>query len=514
MISLHQFPVIGQRTHGRNYLSGNSERKQKSGSSPIETSEVSRTLDGREESKLEEISFSFTQSSTLPIATRLAASKMDSPDNESGGEFDVVINKVLQLDEAMSRQEKELSALWMELTDQWREATKRKELKQEQEEDDEENEEEEKDRKRGIGKRNDKKQEKVLRHETKQANTNNSNNNNNNNNDDNDTTLKKRKKKPMTLKQLHKCAKSLINKRPIPSNVRSYVWFILSGAYDTMNSYPKHYYQTLCSQPCATQVEHDIKKDIYRTFGGQGYAYVYQKDQDMFASHDIKDTVFGEELKRLLIAYANFDKILGYCQGMNYIAAFLLKEFESEEEAFWTFLTILTDKKYYARALFMPDLPGYVKCEKALNKLLEHHLPQLYDHFQSLECLRAILSPWLHCLFAYPNIDPKITFYIWDLFLIKDFTIFLKIAFVICLVHVEKLMHLDFVDIIDFCKSTSILDKSIVRTCLHVKLDEELVRSCQYLYDESYALFPDQHRGSHDDTVVDREVEVAVPSHK
>ncbi|ETO18581.1 ecotropic viral integration site [Reticulomyxa filosa] len=127
----------------------------------------------------------------------------------------------------------------------------------------------------------------------------------------------------------------------------------------------------------------------------------------------------------------------------------------SEEEAFWMFVTVLCDKKYYARSLFIPELPGYVRCEKALNQLLECHLPRLHKYFESMECLRAMLSPWLHCLFAYPNIDTNITLYIWDLFLIKDFSIFLRVAFMICLVHVEKFMQLTLSKLSSFASPNS-----------------------------------------------------------
>ncbi|ETO05300.1 ankyrin repeat-containing protein, partial [Reticulomyxa filosa] len=153
---------------------------------------------------------------------------------------------------------------------------------------------------------------------------------------------------------------------------------------------------------------------------------------------------------------------------------------------------------YYTRSLFIPDLPGYVKCEKALNSLLQLHLPRLQKYLESLGCLTAILSPWLHCLFAYPNIDPKITFYIWDLFLVKDFSIFLKVAFMICLVHVEKFIASDFIEIVEFCKSNDFLNESIIRACMYTKMNEAILKDCQSLFDGSLPISSEQREDTAD----------------
>ena len=47
-----------------------------------------------------------------------------------------------------------------------------------------------------------------------------------------------------------------------------------------------------------------------------------------------------ESLTRVLRAYAQYDRAIGYTQGMSQFAAVLLL-YMSEEDAFWTFTTLM-----------------------------------------------------------------------------------------------------------------------------------------------------------------------------
>jgi hypothetical protein len=49
-------------------------------------------------------------------------------------------------------------------------------------------------------------------------------------------------------------------------------------------------------------------------------------------------------LYNLLKAYTTYDAEIGYCQGMNFIAALLLAHIPNEEDAFWVFVHIMFEK--------------------------------------------------------------------------------------------------------------------------------------------------------------------------
>lgn len=82
-----------------------------------------------------------------------------------------------------------------------------------------------------------------------------------------------------------------------------------------------------------------IEKDLLRTYG----THINLKSRKC---HTFRRSQHC--LKRILLAYANRDTLLGYCQGMNYIAAFLIEIYGglNEEQAFWTFVAILNQVKH------------------------------------------------------------------------------------------------------------------------------------------------------------------------
>jgi hypothetical protein len=62
----------------------------------------------------------------------------------------------------------------------------------------------------------------------------------------------------------------------------------------------------------------------------------------------------GEDaLRNILSAYASHNPTVGYCQGMNFLAATLLLEIKDEEKSFWV-LSVLVERilvQYYHNSL-------------------------------------------------------------------------------------------------------------------------------------------------------------------
>eukprot|EP00483_Globobulimina_turgida_P001879 UN01881 len=224
----------------------------------------------------------------------------------------------------------------------------------------------------------------------------------------------------------------------IPSSLRSEAWFVMSGAKELLKNNHGLYEKLYSSQSLKWDI---ISKDIPRS-NSQSF------DAKKGSQHC---------LGRILTAYSNFDPSLGYCQGMNYIAALLLHIFGTdtgnEEKAFWTFVVILRQ----IRSIFIDGLPGYHKLVYYFSSLCEYHLCDLDSkcrvNYPGVDVYKLILTPWFHSLFSYPCLHILHTCRIWDLFLIhNDFSIFIKIAFTIIASNEDKLCKMEFVNIIDFCK--------------------------------------------------------------
>jgi len=262
-----------------------------------------------------------------------------------------------------------------------------------------------------------------------------------------------------TDSKLVKCARSMTKYGSIPTSLRAEAWFIISGAAQLLKNNP-NLYSKLYSSP--SDKSDLIEKDLPRTWGAHPSFHTRKGSQHC--------------LRRILIAYSNFDPSLGYCQGMNYIAGFLLHIFKgnNEEQAFWTFVVILRQ----VRSIFIDGLPGFHKIVYYFRKLCSHHLPKLHEQWESLgiDVYKLILTPWFHSLFSYPCLDIGHTARIWDLFLIHDFSICVKIAFTIIASNERKLSKMEFVDIIDFCKFLPCMKyggKQLIQKSISIKLNEK-----------------------------------------
>lgn len=121
--------------------------------------------------------------------------------------------------------------------------------------------------------------------------------------------------------------KKLIRKG-IPPVLRPKVWFSLSGAAKKKSTVPESYYQdmTMAVEDKVTPATKQIDHDLPRTFPG----------------HPWLDTSEGHAaLRRVLVAYSFRDSDVGYCQGLNYVAALLLLVLKTEEDAFWMLAVLL-----------------------------------------------------------------------------------------------------------------------------------------------------------------------------
>eukprot|EP01022_Parablepharisma_sp_SALTPOND_P021048 TRINITY_DN39_c0_g1_i8.p1 TRINITY_DN39_c0_g1~~TRINITY_DN39_c0_g1_i8.p1 ORF type:complete len:1537 (-),score=275.86 TRINITY_DN39_c0_g1_i8:771-5381(-) len=143
----------------------------------------------------------------------------------------------------------------------------------------------------------------------------------------------------------------------------------------------------------------DIEKDLNRTF----------PTHPLFAegafSHKGK-----KALKNILLAYAVYNKHVGYCQGMNFIAAFLLivSGFQ-EEDVFWVIVS-LTRYKLFPDPLKIEGIEGLYSERfpllRALQRLFDHvlrdTLPALKEHMESIDFSKELwLQKWISTVFLY-----------------------------------------------------------------------------------------------------------------
>merc|ERR1719203_2704728 len=66
-----------------------------------------------------------------------------------------------------------------------------------------------------------------------------------------------------------------------------------------------------------------------------------------------------------------------------------------------------------------------------------------------------MFTVWYHTLFTHPAMNRNIALRIWDIFIMEhmDFAIILKVSYLIFIRHKGTLMSMDFIEMVDFCKS-------------------------------------------------------------
>eukprot|EP00475_Leptophrys_vorax_P010301 TRINITY_DN16931_c0_g1_i3.p1 TRINITY_DN16931_c0_g1~~TRINITY_DN16931_c0_g1_i3.p1 ORF type:complete len:213 (-),score=59.87 TRINITY_DN16931_c0_g1_i3:33-671(-) len=122
-----------------------------------------------------------------------------------------------------------------------------------------------------------------------------------------------------------------------------------------------------------------------------------------------------DPLKELLCAYVAYRPDVGYVQGMSYLAAMLLLNLSSVEEAFIAFANILNEELYFS--LYRMELKTMQKHVEMYNEIFEKQLPKLFKKFHELGINADMyLYEWMITIFS-RSLSLDVASRIWDNFL-------------------------------------------------------------------------------------------------
>ncbi len=189
--------------------------------------------------------------------------------------------------------------------------------------------------------------------------------------------------KPLTHKSLKRSTKlQRFVRKGIPMKYRADVWMIISGASKKRDENP-NLYSELCTKrvaPTSVIIEQVCLDSSYWIWSQQNKILInifpLQINTDIprtFPTNIYFRTKSGQKqsleqpLFNILLAFANSNSRIGYCQGLNYVAGLLLLVTKDEEKSFWILKTLVEDilPDYYS-----PDLPGLLTDMKVLSQLV------------------------------------------------------------------------------------------------------------------------------------------------
>lgn len=184
----------------------------------------------------------------------------------------------------------------------------------------------------------------------------------------------------------------------------------LSGASDLLAN-NQHLYSELCARPPGSRdnpTPRAIYKDVHRTFG--------------ITPEEAKTCGRCGRLRRILEAYSCLNQRLGYCQGLNFVAAQAMKMIsgtngeprkdDGEECSFWLFVAMVQP----LQGFWLPGTPAYLTAVQILRTEVETWMPDFHTLLgrHSLD-VSMFSSSWLHCMYAYPgSLPPAVQAFAWD----------------------------------------------------------------------------------------------------
>lgn len=151
-------------------------------------------------------------------------------------------------------------------------------------------------------------------------------------------------------------------------------------------------------------------------------------------------SVFPDKLRRVLLAFSWQNPTIGYCQGLNRLAAIALLVLDEEESAFWCLVAIvetIMPPDYYSKTLTASQVD-----QRVLQDLLSEKLPRLMAHLaQRRVDLSFITFNWFLVVFA-DSLISNILLRVWDAFLYEGTKVVFRYALAIFKYNEEEILRL------------------------------------------------------------------------
>lgn len=270
-----------------------------------------------------------------------------------------------------------------------------------------------------------------------------------------------------------------------PESFRWIAWMI---AADINSDRSEEFYINLLSQEINEKTDIQIKKDLNRT----------STDEKLFSVDTTKSTLYN-----VLRAYANCDKDVSYCQGMNFIAAFLLivSDFNEIDTHYMMMYLFMFDKSNNLgiRGFFMDDFPLLYLYNYQFNFLFAKHLPNLKNHFDVLEIPAELwISKWFQTLFTI-CLPIDMLLRLWDCVFAKGLDFLFNFAIVLIKLFEDELLKFeDISDISEFFKNINSYSNTgsnykfdvegLISDALKFKISKNLLNNLKIEYEEKFKI--------------------------
>ncbi|KAL7499901.1 hypothetical protein ACHAWT_008035 [Skeletonema menzelii] len=273
----------------------------------------------------------------------------------------------------------------------------------------------------------------------------------------------------------------------LPDAIRGRAWSVISAINTVLDVRDGDYQSIVEEASLRMESKQDrnasqIERDLRRTFPSHYLFHSSSEEEDMMNSSAILCEEFTpdgiEALRRILYAYSIYDDEIGYCQGMNFVAAMFLT-FLPEEESFWLLVAIMNDDPYSMRELFTKDMSGSLETLFVADRLVQKLLPALHQHLNNEGInISMYACQWLMTLFS-SNFNFDLVSKVWDNFLVEGWKVVYRVFIAILASCEQELLNLPFEDILTFLRDKlpgRVDGQSIMEASLEIRLRSKYIR--------------------------------------
>ncbi|XP_051808342.1 TBC1 domain family member 2B [Acanthochromis polyacanthus] len=146
-----------------------------------------------------------------------------------------------------------------------------------------------------------------------------------------------------------------------------------------------------------------------------------------------------QKLRNVLMAFSWRNPDIGYCQGLNRLAAIALLYLD-QEDAFWTLVAIV--EVFMPRDYYTKTLLGSQVDQRVFKDLMSEKLPRLHGHFEQHKVDFSLITfNWFLVVFV-DSVVSDILFKVWDAFLFEGPKIIFRFALALFKYKEEEFLKL------------------------------------------------------------------------
>ncbi len=162
-------------------------------------------------------------------------------------------------------------------------------------------------------------------------------------------------------------------------------------------------------------------------------------------------------LFNVLKAYQAYDPAIGYCQGMNFVAALLLQHIPDEEDVFWTMVYLMFEKNL--RDIYVDASQKIALLIMDFERYLKKHNRPVYDHLMSEEgfTMEVCFTSQIVTLFIYDCEFEEAT-RIFEMFLLDGEQVILDLLVTFIEVKTDTILKLYELDLINYLRKDMVTE--------------------------------------------------------